>query len=108
MAESGDTRAEGVLSPRGTAQKSSWISTVDFKVAYELNIPTGQLVRFRADVFNVFNAQGVQKRDEVGELTGRVGASSNPAAFYPLNPNYGQATTYQTPRAVRLGLDIEF
>lgn len=105
----GDTRAEGVLSPRGTALKSDWVSTIDLKAAYEVNIPSGQLIRFRVDVFNVFNSQAVQDRYEIGELTGLVrDFVGDPNAFYPIDPNFGQATVYQTPRRVRVGIDIEF
>ena len=104
-----------VLSPRGTAQESDWIYEADFKLAYAVNIPSGQLVRFRVDVFNLFNSQGVQERMEVGELSGLVPLTeedeeagyTSADRFYPLNPNYGQATGYQSPRTVRLGIDIE-
>jgi hypothetical protein len=98
----------GELSPRGTAQESDWIYTIDLKAAYEFNIPSGQLVRFRADVFNVFNAQGVQERNEIGELDSFAPDANGDPAFYYANPNYGVATTLQAPRSVRFGLDIEF
>lgn len=100
---SANGQTAGTLSPRGTAQKTEWISTVDLKLAYETSIPSGQTVRFRVDVFNLLNADGVQEREEVGELDSQVGSS-----WYPINPNYGVATTLQSPRSVRLGLDIEF
>ena len=100
----GDT--EGVLSPRGTAQKSDWIYDADLKLAYAMEIPSGQTVRFRVDVFNLFNSQGVQERNEVGELDSQV--ADPDGAWYPINPNYGQAMTYQSPRTVRLGMDVEF
>ncbi len=87
----------GVLSPRGTAQSSDWIYDADFKVAYTFEIPSGQTLRLRADVFNIFNAQGVQERNEIGESAEMVA-----------NPEFGLATSYQSPRSVRLGLDIEF
>lgn len=116
VAENGDRPSETQLSPRGTAQKSDWVSTVDLKAAYEFTIATGQLIRLRADVFNVFNSQAVQDRNEIGEQSGLVPLTAADAAagftaadrFYPINPNYGQPTVYQTPRRVRVGLDIEF
>lgn len=98
----------GTLSPRGEAQKSAWISTVDLKAAFEVKIPMGQLVRFRADVFNVFNAQGIQERNEIGELESFSPDVNGDPDFYYANPNYGVVTSYQTPRYVRLGVDIEF
>ena len=97
---------DSVLSPRGTAQESDWIFEADMKVAYEVGIPSGQLVRFRVDVFNLFNSQGVEERDQVGELSGFVDTPDG--IWYPINPNYGEATLYQSPRQVRLGVDIEF
>lgn len=67
-------------------------------------------------MFNVFNSQAVQDRNEIGEQSGLVPLTAADAAagftaadrFYPINPNYGQPTVYQTPRRVRVGLDIEF
>lgn len=98
-----------VLVPRGTASKTDWITNFDLKLAYETNIPSGQTVRFRVDVFNVLNRQGVQETDEIGE---RESFYANPTAggpdIYYANPNYGIPTTLQSPRSIRLGLDIEF
>jgi outer membrane receptor protein involved in Fe transport len=88
----------GVLSPRGTAQESQWVKQVDLSVRYNIDFPTGQLVTLRADVFNVFNGQAVQDRNEIGDLD---------EAFTP-SPTYGLATFFQAPRYVRLGLDIAF
>lgn len=101
VTENGQT--EGTLVPRGTAMTTDWIYTADLKFAYETSVPTGQTVRFRVDVFNLFNAQGVQERNEVGELE-----TPTNGGWYPINPNYGVATSYQSPRSVRLGMDIEF
>lgn len=88
----------GVLSPRGTAQKSEWVYQIDLSARYNIEIPTGQLVTLRADVFNVLNSHAVQDRYEIGDLDD---------AFTP-DPNFGQARLYQSPRSVRLGMDISF
>lgn len=88
---------DGVPSARGTAQKTDWVSTLDVSTRIRFEMPTGQQVTFRADVFNLFNSQAVQKRDEIGELDLGV-----PSA------DYGSPTLYQAPRTVRLGLDITF
>jgi len=90
----------GVLSPRGTAQKSEWVYQIDLSARYNIEIPTGQLVTLRADVFNVLNSHAVQDRWEIGDLSG-------PPDFAP-DPNFGQARLYQSPRSVRVGLDIAF
>lgn len=88
----------GVLSPRGTAQKSQWVYQVDLSARYNMEIPTGQLITLRADVFNIFNTRRIQDRNEIGDLD---------EAFTP-NPNFGMPRVYQSPRSVRLGVDISF
>ncbi len=87
----------GVPAPRGTGLRSGWYQQVDLSSRYNLHIGTGQIVTLRADIFNVFNAQAVMQRNEVGEI-----------GFGVANPNYGKPRAYQTPRYVRLGLDIAF
>jgi len=88
----------GQLSPRGTAQKSEWVYQIDLSARYNLTIPTGQLVTFRADVFNLLNMSAIQDRYEIGDID---------EAFNP-HPNFGLARLYQTPRSIRLGMDISF
>jgi len=104
----------GVLSPRGTAQKSEWVYQVDLSARYNVEIPTGQTITFRADVFNLFNSHAVQDRYEFGDLlyvdavTNPVtGAVVTPEQFIP-DPTFGQPRLYQSPRSVRLGMDINF
>lgn len=87
----------GELTPRGKSFDGDWINKLDVNVTYELPIPIGT-VKITGDVFNVFNAQGAEQYDEYGELGG-VGTP---------NPNYRQATFYQNPRYVRIGLKYEF
>lgn len=93
-------------SPRGTALKSDWFSTLDLSARYNIEIPTGQTVTLRADVFNVFNSQAVQQRWEFGDLS----YDEVDDGVYELTPDptFGQPTAYQTPRYVRFGLDITF
>jgi outer membrane receptor protein involved in Fe transport len=88
----------GELSPRGTAQKTQWVYQVDLSARYNMEIPTGQLVTLRADVFNVFNTRRIQDRYEIGDID----ESMDP------HPNFGLPRLYQTPRYVRLGMDISF
>ncbi|NIJ23889.1 TonB-dependent receptor domain-containing protein [Sphingomonas japonica] len=100
-------QTESVQVPRGTALESSWIETIDLSARY--NIPFGdRIVTLRGDVFNLLNSQGVQQRNETGDLDLYTPDGADfPAGVFP-NPNYGQATLYQTPRYVRLGVDISF
>jgi len=88
----------GELSPRGTAQKTQWIYQIDLSARYNVEIPTGQFVTLRADVFNVLNRRAVTDRSEIGDLDDQ---------FLP-EPNFGLPRSYQTPRYVRLGMDINF
>ena len=90
----------GELSPRGTAQKSDWVSQFDVKVAYAIPVGGDRSLTLRADVFNLFNSQNVISRSEIGDLDNGTDIIAA--------PNYGNATGYQTPRYVRLGLDLEF
>ena len=61
-------------------------------------MPTGQLVTLRADVFNVLNSHAIQDRYEIGDID----VSMDP------HPNFGLPRVYQSPRSVRLGMDIAF
>jgi len=54
-------------------------------------------VSFRADVFNAFNTQAVQDRNENGDLGGGA-----------VNPNYQRPLRYQAPRSIRFSFDVTF
>ena len=71
-------------------------------------MPTGQAVTLRADVFNLFNSQSITERNEIGELDSPIVGAGGLVTGYDPNPNYGLATRYQTPRYVRLGVDVTF
>lgn len=89
----------GQVVKRGSAFETDWIKRLDLSVRY--SVPqafsrVGNLV-LRADVFNVFNLQGVQESYEFGEHPdGRP------------DEGYGRPNAYQTPRYVRVGFDWEF
>jgi len=66
------------------------------------------VVTLRADVFNLLNSQGITGRNEIGDLDATISPTTGlPTAYIP-NPNYGQVTSYQAPRYVRVGFDIAF
>jgi hypothetical protein len=99
----------GQLAVRGEGNKTDWTKQVDASLRYNIEIPSGQTVTFRADVFNVFNFDGVTERYELGDLVSPFdGLGNNPDGSPYADPNYGQPTGYQAPRSVRLGLDINF
>jgi outer membrane receptor protein involved in Fe transport len=91
---------QGKSTPRGSQFESDWIKNVDVSLRY--TVPDrfmkldGSLV-LRADIFNIFDTQGVTEAYEFGDLdSGDV------------DPNYKKPTGYQAPRYVRLGFDLEF
>jgi len=88
----------GEPAPRGTGNQTDWIFQVDTSIRYNMELPGGQGVTLRADVFNLFNASGAVQLRETGEQT--EGAFDD--------PYYGQPTAYQEPRYVRFGVDIGF
>ena len=91
---------QSALSPRGEGLKTDWIGTVDLSGRYKVKFGDNAVV-LRADVFNLLNSQGIQGRNEIGDLD--IGTNG----VLP-NPNYGLATGYQSVRSVRIGLDISF
>jgi outer membrane receptor protein involved in Fe transport len=99
----------GILSPRGTAQKSNWTSQFDISLRARKELAGGQTVTLRADVFNLLNTRAITKREEIGDLEALYADADAPLPNgYIRDPSYGLATSYQAPRYVRLGFDINF
>ena len=91
---------KSALSPRGEGLQTDWIGTIDLSGRFKAKFGDNAVV-LRADVFNLLNSQGIQGRNEIGDLD--IGTNG----VLP-NPNYGLATGYQSVRSVRVGLDISF
>jgi hypothetical protein len=98
---------------RGEGPKSDWLKQVDLSA--RVNIPFGGLdtrkLVLRADVFNVFNSKAITQRNSVHENSRSTSAVNcaplgAPRECWSPNPLYGSALFYQTPRYVRLGLDL--
>lgn len=94
----------GRLQPRGTGLdgaglEGDWITNVDVSLRYNFELPGGAELMLRADIFNIFNADGVTDIDEYGE---------NDFNSATLRPQYGSPIGYQRPRYFRLGLDVAF
>lgn len=92
----------GVKTPvaRGSLMETDWTKKVDLSVRYtvpEKIVPLGGNLVLRADVFNVFNDDGVTSFEERGE-TGSGGVSTN----------FRKPIAYQEPRYVRFGFDLAF
>ncbi|NQE60938.1 TonB-dependent receptor [Caulobacter sp. RHG1] len=92
---------------RGTAFDSDWVTRFDASVRYTVPskfVPGLPMIGsddsslvLRADIFNVFNLKGVSERNEFGE-----------SALNTARLDYMAPTTYQTPRSIRFGFDLQF
>jgi hypothetical protein len=91
-----------VLAPRGTGWTSDWMKQVDLSA--RVSIPFGptdsRKLVLRADVFNVFNSHAVIQKYAQQEQ------SANPNGTYVADPLYLSPLYFQSPRTVRLGLDL--
>lgn len=91
------TGTGSVLVPRGTAFESDWNKRIDLGVTLTPAPETMPGVKFRVDVFNVFNWDSVLDRYEFGDYN-----------FGGAHPDFGRATGYQSPRSVRLSAFLRF
>jgi hypothetical protein len=89
----------GVIVDRGSVFDTDWLYNTDLSLRYDLpsSIMSFGNLTLRADVFNLFNEQGVQEANEGGEL----------GAGIP-DPDYQAPIAYQTPRSIRFGVDWTF
>jgi outer membrane receptor protein involved in Fe transport len=76
----GATGAQNVLSPRGTVGRLPWEKTLDMNVVYRPHIVEG--LALRADIYNVFNSQTVQKvYERYNTSNARYALYETPIAF---------------------------
>ncbi|MCZ8074140.1 MAG: TetR family transcriptional regulator, partial [Paucibacter sp.] len=90
---------DGKLSNRGSAGRTPWTSTFDLQLAYTPKLEGKTKLTLQADVFNIFNSQGVTETNEVGDY-----ARNDTRASL----NYGNPSAFQSPRSVRLSARIDF
>ena len=90
----------GEPTPRGHSGTTPNVLWLDLMVKYDFRWGVDWFVRL--DVFNFFNNHAVTEVDEFAEED----TSSPPN--YLLNPNYGLARAYQSPRSVRFGFGLSF
>jgi hypothetical protein len=97
--------ASNIPSPRGTGWKSNWVKQIDLSA--RINVPLGdndlRKLTFRVDVFNVFNSHAITQRYGENETD-----SDGLGGPYYADPLYLTALHYQTPRTVRVGLDLSW
>jgi hypothetical protein len=92
-----------VPSPRGSYFKTDWYHQLDLSARAKVPYGAGnqRYFQLRADVFNVFNSHAVLGYFNRSETT--AGA---PGGGYFRRATFGLPQSYQTPRYVRLGLDL--
>jgi len=101
---------EGFQVPRGTAvnpitgrNRSPSTYGVDLNTYFPIKLGEKTQLRFQADLFNVFNAQRAIREDQTVEITTRLsGAPNVPNLFF------GNGVLFQFPRALRLGVKLQF
>ena len=66
--------------------------------------PSSRWIHYGMTSSDVLDTATSMQLKQAGELI----QTATDTTWYPINPNYGVATSLQSPRSVRLGLDIEF
>jgi hypothetical protein len=89
-------RGSGITTVDGRKDRTPTQYAFDFHADYSFHFGN-QRLQLMADVFNVFNLDGVLAYNPTYELSG-----------HRLNPDYGTITAVQDPRQVRLGVRFEF
>lgn len=82
--------------PRGSMGTTPWITNLDLSTAYTMHFNEVD-VKLSLDIFNVLDASGTT---EVYEF-----AESDPGSP---NAAYGLTSGYQSPRSVRLGVEVKY
>ncbi len=87
---------QGVFTPRGSLGRSPNVTAIDLGLRYETDFGPNTLT-FRADVFNVLNADTVIEINEVADQSSGIAA-----------PSFLLPGRFQRPRAVRLSATYDF
>jgi outer membrane receptor protein involved in Fe transport len=118
-------REESYLLPRGSEDRSPFLTRFDVKVAYGRNMGNNRRLDVFVDFFNVLNQQTeVNSSDEytLDEVNPIVGGDMNDLAhakvlggdgtstaqLVTVEPNYGNVSSRQTPLSIRLGVRLTF
>jgi len=114
---------EVFILPRGSGQRLPWSYTSDINVRYGLGFANGHLMEAYANVYNLFNLQGVTGKDQTyttsdvlpirggtttGDLPKLISEDGTPFDPMSVNPNFGRVTAYQAPRVVTFGLRYNY
>jgi len=91
----GNTFATNVASPRGTVGNLEWDRQLDLNLTYKPQLLKG--LALKVDVFNVFNAQTIQKVSE--EYMNRAGT---------ITSTYERVLSYSAPRFAKLTAEYNY
>ena len=94
-----------VLGYRGMEGRTPWSSTLDLQAAYTMNMGSKNKLTLQADVFNVFNSQQALEYNEINDYSRATTTVGTPGR---VSLNWGNPTTFQAPRSVRLTARYEF
>jgi hypothetical protein len=87
--------------PRGSEGYLPWDTRLDLNVTFRPEQIKG--LTLRVDVFNVFNRQNIQAIDEVHEVAGTPGDTTQVTT-----QTYGRVLSYTAPRSMRFSLNYDF
>lgn len=93
-----------VLGQRGSEGRTPWTHTLDLQFAYTPKIGKDKLT-LQADIFNVFNTQQATELNEINDYSRDTSKVGQPGR---ISLNYGNPTSFQAPRSVRLTARYEF
>ncbi|MBN7820888.1 TonB-dependent receptor [Bowmanella yangjiangensis] len=97
--------SQGELVPRGSLGTTPSTWQLDLTASYQMDLGDFDLT-LRADVFNVFNNDGVT---EVFEIRDDEAAPTQGAYVKPgIDADFGNPSNWQTPRFVRLSANLRF
>jgi hypothetical protein len=107
------------LLPRGSGGRTPLVSQLDFHVSYKRDFAHNFAFEAYWDIFNLANQQQITDTDDnytysiagpilngqPSDLRGLKAVDGKPVV---VNPNFGQATAYQAPLSMRVGLRLSF
>ena len=88
---------DGTPAPRGSLGTTDWVYNLDLNLTYRIDFEDAGLLTLKANIFNVFNFDGVEGVDERSEF----GSGTNNIRFhYP--------DDFQTPRYFKISARYDF
>ncbi|NBT92301.1 MAG: hypothetical protein EBT37_06720, partial [Betaproteobacteria bacterium] len=93
-----------VLGERGNDGRTPWTTQLDLQLAYTEKMGPNTMT-FQVDVFNVFDAAQVTETSEINDYSRGTTTVGQPGR---LSLNFGNPTSFQPARSVRLSMRYEF